>query len=105
MTSNFTTTGRPMSGGLQRALDNVTGSDRRITIAVLRASEGSLAPLLHALATELELCGLREADALRGMEAVFVVSDSDDRPWPQPLPGQPRVFDPETAVFSDFPPE
>lgn len=102
--TDFTTTGRPMSGSLQRALDSVTGRDRRLFVAALRRSEGFLAPLHHALATELELCGLREAETDREFRQIMGEDAAPDkRPWPAPPTGEGRRFDPESGEFTDIP--
>ncbi len=48
----FRTTGRRMTGQLERALDNVTGKEREHTARALEVHEGALRPLLRALALE-----------------------------------------------------
>src|SRR4051812_40110794 len=97
--SDFSTTGRPMSGTLARALDSVTARDRRLFVAALRATDGLLAPLHRALATELELCGLREAETDAAFRAILSDDALDDRPWPQPPTGPGMRFDPESGEF------
>lgn len=102
--TEIVTTGRPMTGGLQRALDNLTGSRRKVTILALNEAaqhDGTLAPLHEALALELRLCELREVEALRDLEqAATALPQDDDRPWPQAT-GRAVMFDPETRAFRD----
>jgi len=100
----FTTTGRPMTGQLQAALDNVGARDRALMAAALLAQEGRLSPLLRAVALELQLAGLREAEALKAAE-VDLAGDEPERPFPpSPTPGLQLWFNPETGTFSRTPP-
>lgn len=94
-------TGRPMTGGLQRALDSVTRKDRRVTVAALRASQGRLAALHHALATELELCGLREQETDIEFRAMTQAGIPDPGPLPEAT-GPALRFDPETGRFFEI---
>lgn len=99
--TNIINTGRPMTAALQRALDSVTRQDRRVTVAALRGSQGRLAALHHALATELELCGLRELET----DIEFRRMTQDPIPDPRPLPeatGPALRFDPETGEFFEI---
>ncbi len=98
----FTTTGRPMTGQLERALDNVTGRDRAAMATALEVHEGALRPLLRALALELRLSGLREYEVIAQSEAQLAVVD--DRPWPGPPAGPTMWFDPATGQLSETPP-
>lgn len=90
--------GRPMTGALQRALDDVSREDRRIVVAALKASEGRLAALHKALAIELELAGLREQDT--AVQFRQMMQDSiPDPPWPK-ASGPAMQYDPETGELS-----
>ncbi len=101
----FTTTGRPMTGQLERALDNVTGRDRAAMATALEVHEGALRPLLRALALELRLSGLREYEVITAAEA-DLASDEPERPYPpSPTPGLELWFDPATGTFSETPPD
>ena len=84
MTELFTTTGRPMTGQLQAALDNVTGRDRALIAAAFQTQEGRTGPLLRALALELRLAGLREAETVAAWEADVAGPASEERPLPPP---------------------
>jgi len=101
----FTTTGRPMTGQLQAALDNVGSRDRALMAAALMEQQGRTGPLLRALALELQLCSLREDAAITAAEASLAASDEPDRPFPpSPTPGLQLWFDPSTGQFSETPP-
>jgi len=101
----FTTTGRPMTGQLQAALDNVGARDRALMAAALLAQEGRLSPLLRAVALELQLAGLREAEALKAAEADLAGPASEEPPFPpSPTPGLELWFDPTTGEFTPHPP-
>jgi len=108
MTENepmFRTTGRRMSGQLERALDNVTGKEREHTARALEVHEGALRPLLRALALELRLSGLREYEVITAAEESLAASDEPERPYPpSPTPGLELWFDPATGTFSETPP-
>lgn len=62
-----TTTGRPMTRGLQEAVDNITGGNRTRMIRALEAGtkDRHLDRLMRALAGELRLAQLREDETLR----------------------------------------
>ncbi len=103
MTEMFKVTGRPMTGQLERALDNVTGKEREHTARALEVHEGVLQPLLRALALELRLAGLREAEVIAQSEADL--ADEDGRPYPpSPTPGLELWFDPSSGQFTATPP-
>jgi hypothetical protein len=108
MTENepmFRTTGRPMTGQLQAALDNVGARDRALMAAALLEQQGRLSPLLRAVALELQLAGLREHEALTAAEASLAATDEPDRPFPpSPTPGLQLWFDPTTGEFTATPP-
>jgi len=105
MTEMFTTTGRPMTGQLQAALDNVGSRDRALMAAALMAQEGRLSPLLRAVALELQLAGLREYGAIQAAEADVAGPASEERPFPpSPTPGLELWFDPTTGTFTPTPP-
>ncbi len=105
MTEMFTTTGRPMTGQLQAALDNVGARDRALMAAALMEQQGRLSPLLRAVALELQLAGLREHEALKAAEADLAGPASEERPYPpSPTPGLELWFDPATGTFSRTPP-
>jgi len=105
MTEMFTTTGRPMTGQLERALDNVTGRDRAAMATALEVHEGALRPLLRALALELRLSGLREYEVIAQSEADVAGPASEERPYPaSPTPGMALWYDPTTGQFSRTPP-
>lgn len=94
--------GRPMTGALQSALDGLNARQRGIVIRVCAETpEGSLmAPLYRALALELQLCGVRQAETDRVFRQM--AQDSIDAP-PLPPPTGPRVrFDPETGEMSEI---
>ncbi len=104
MTEMFTTTGRPMTGQLQAALDNVGARDRALMAAALMEQQGRLSPLLRAVALELQLAGLREYGTIQAAEA-DLATDEPERPFPpSPTPGLHLTFDPETGTFSPTPP-
>jgi len=104
MTEMFTTTGRPMTGQLQAALDNVGARDRAAVAAAFQTQQGRTGPLLRALALELQLCGLREDAALAAAEA-DLASDEPERPFPpSPTPGLELWYDPTTGEFTATPP-
>jgi len=103
MTEMFTTTGRPMTGKLESALDNLSARDRALIAAAFMTQEGRTGPLLRALALELQLSGLREYGAIQAAEADL--ANEDDRPWPQPPAGPTMWFDPATGKVSPTPPE
>ena len=101
----FTTTGRPMTGQLQAALDNVGARDRALMAAALMEQQGRLSPLLRAVALELQLAGLREYGAIQAAEESLAASDEPERPFPpSPTPGLELWFDPATGTFSETPP-
>jgi len=101
----FTTTGRPMTGQLQAALDNVGARDRALMAAALMEQQGRLSPLLRAVALELQLAGLREYGAIQAAEADLAASDEPERPFPpSPTPGLELWFDPATGQFTPHPP-
>jgi len=94
-----------MTGQLERALDNVTGKEREHTARALEVHEGVLQPLLRAMALELRLAGLREAEVIAQSEADLGGSDEPDRPYPpSPTPGLQLWLDPETGTFTEHPP-
>ncbi len=100
----FTTTGRPMTGQLQAALDNVGARDRALMAAALMEQQGRLSPLLRAVALELQLAGLREYGAIKAAEA-DLATDEPERPFPpSPTPGLALWYDPTTGQFSRTPP-
>ena len=104
MTEMFTTTGRPMTGQLQAALDNVGARDRALMAAALMEQQGRLSPLLRAVALELQLAGLREYGAIQAAEA-DLATDEPERPFPpSPTPGLELWFNPETGTFTPHPP-
>ena len=101
----FRTTGRRMTGQLERALDNVTGKEREHTARALEVHEGALRPLLRALALELRLSGLREYEVITAAEADLAGPASEERPFPpSPTPGLQLWLDPATGQFSETPP-
>ncbi len=101
----FTTTGRPMTGQLQAALDNVGARDRALMAAAFMTQEGRTGPLLRALALELQLSGLREYGAIAAAEADLAGPASEEPPFPpSPTPGLQLWLDPETGTFSETPP-
>lgn len=105
MSEMFTTTGRRMTGQLERALDNVAARDRALMARALRTQEGRTGPLLRALALELELACLREYEAITAAEADLAASDEPERPFPpSPTPGLELWFDPATGQFTPHPP-
>jgi len=73
-------TGRPMSGQLQAALDQVGARDRAMIAAAFQTQQGRTGPLLRALALELQLAGLREYEVITAAEADL--ADEDERPFP-----------------------
>lgn len=99
----FRTTGRPMTGQLQAALDNVGARDRALMAAALMEQQGRLSPLLRAVALELQLAGLREYATITAAEADLAEEDEDERPYP-PTPGLELWLDPETGQFTPYPP-
>ncbi len=104
MTEMFTTTGRPMTGQLQAALDRVGARDRALIAAAFMTQEGRTGPLLRALALELQLSGLREYEAIQAAEA-SLAGDEDERPYPpSPTPGLQLWFDPSSGQFTEHPP-
>jgi len=104
MTEMFTTTGRPMTGQLQRALDNVGARDRALMAAALMEQQGRLSPLLRAVALELQLAGLREYSTIAAAEA-DLATDEPERPFPpSPTPNLHLTFDPVTGTFTPTPP-
>jgi len=101
----FTTTGRPMTGQLQAALDNVGRRDRALMAAALMEQQGRLSPLLRALALELQLSGLREYEVIAQSEADVAGPASEEPPFPpSPTPGLELWYDPSTGQFSETPP-
>ena len=105
MTEMFTTTGRPMTGKLESALDNVSARDRALIAAAFMTQEGRTGPLLRALALELQLSGLREYGAIQAAEESLAASDEPERPFPpSPTPGLELWFDPATGQFTPTPP-
>ncbi len=107
MTENepFKVTGRPMTGQLQAALDQVGARDRKLMAAALLEQQGRLSPLLRAVALELQLAGLREDATLAQSEADLAASDEPERPFPpSPTPGLELWFDPATGQFTPHPP-
>ncbi len=101
----FRTTGRRMTGQLERALDNVTGKEREHTARALEVHEGALGPLLRALALELRLSGLREYEVITASEADLAGPASEERPFPpSPTPGLELWYDPTTGEFTATPP-
>ncbi len=104
MTEMFTTTGRPMTGQLQAALDNVGARDRALMAAALMEQQGRLSPL-RAVALELQLAGLREHEALKAAEADLAGPASEEPPFPpSPTPGLELWYDPTTGQFTPTPP-
>lgn len=75
MSEVVTTAGRRMSLALARALDDVTGSERRAAIVAFTAAAGTVSgrrgALYLALAMELRLCEVREHGTLRELGAQF----------------------------------
>jgi len=105
MTEMFTTTGRPMTGQLQAALDNVGARDRALMAAAFQTQAGRTGPLLRALALELQLCGLREDAIIAAAEASLAATDEPERPFPpSPTPGLELWYDPATGQFTPTPP-
>ena len=100
----FTTTGRPMTGQLQAALDNVGSRDRALMAAALMAQEGRLSPLLRAVALELQLAGLREYGAIQAAEADLATDEPEPPFPPSPTPNLHLTFDPVTGTFTPTPP-
>ncbi len=105
MTEMFTTTGRPMTGQLQRALDEVGSRDRALIAAAFQTQEGRTGPLLRALALELQLSGLHEYAVITAAEASLAATDEPERPFPpSPTPNLHLTFDPVTGTFTPTPP-
>ncbi len=101
----FSTTGRPMTGQLEAALDRVGARDRAMIAAALQTQQGRTGPLLRALALELQLCGLREDAAIAAAEGALAASDEPERPFPpSPTPGLELWYDPTTGEFTATPP-
>ncbi len=99
------TTGRRMSGQLEAALDRVGARDRAMIAAAFQVQEGRTGPLLRALALELQLCGLREHEALTAAEASLAATDEPEPPFPpSPTPGLELWYDPSTGQFTPTPP-
>jgi len=85
MSEVLTTTGRRMTRALQSALDDLTGADRAAVAQAFRESDTPiLGPLHRALARELRLCDLRDADLLL-QHSRELQADRDAIPEP-PLP-------------------
>lgn len=103
MINNYPTTGRPMTGALQRALDGVAPEDRHAVAVALRANGGRLAAVFAAIATEIELVGLRQVD--QDIEFRRMTQDALDAPPPPPPTGPALRFDPETGEFIELPTE
>lgn len=96
------TTGRPMTGALQRALDNLTGKRRELAVRALNEADSPILGDIHrAIATELLLCGIREADTRREFRAMTQASIPD--PPFRPATGPAMHFDPETDQFTEIP--
>lgn len=77
-----TGTGRPMTGALQRALDNLTGAHRRAAVQVLQESTSpTLALIHHALAVELGISQLCEDMLLRDLKQDLVNGVPAGSPW------------------------
>jgi len=98
-------TGRRMTGQLEAALDRVGARDRAAIAAALQTQQGRTGPLLRALALELQLCGLRELEAITAAEADLAATDQPERPYPpSPTPGLALWYDPSSGQFTPHPP-
>jgi hypothetical protein len=93
MSDVVTTTGRPMTRRLQDALDDLTGLDRAaVRQAFTESATPVLAPVYQALAVELRLCDLRDADLLL-QHSRELQADRDALPEPPYPPASgPAVF-------------
>jgi len=107
MTGIVETTGRRMTRALEAALDGMPNRRHRITALSEVALDTPLGPLFRAVALELTLVGLREADALLGMERALADDSDEDPPMPPGVgralevrfhpDGTPYLVDPETG--------
>ncbi len=101
----FSVTGRPMTGQLERALDQVGARDRKLMAAALMQQEGQTGPLLRAVALELQLVGLREDAIIAATAADLIASDGPEPPFPaSPPSGLEMWYDPTTGEFTATPP-
>ena len=88
-------TGRQMTGALQRALDDLTGADRRaVTQALGESTSETLGALHHAIALELQLAELRDQEAFRLWSREHLEAMTEP-PMPAPPEGVAWTFDPD----------